>query len=50
MGNHIAGRRGPVCLLIVVARNPFATDIGVDLHAVRVAVGGRSRDGNVGEW
>ena len=47
VGKNIAGGGSPVCGPGVNTGDPFASDIGVDLHAVRVSVVGGDRHGEV---
>ena len=47
MSEDVAGRSRPVSRQAVVASNPLRADVGVDLHAVGVAVVGSRGDGVV---
>ncbi len=49
MCDNVAGSGGPVRSQTVVASDPLGADIGVDLHAMGLAVVGRRGDGIVRE-
>lgn len=44
VSENVASGRGPVRRQTVVARDPFGTDISVDLDIVRIAIVGSRRD------